>query len=170
MENVINSFYRIFTILEKSTMQKSFLIVAIVAIVGAIIIYQFIPPTPVNMAAIFVLGMILSALIVKLSSSEGVSSSNEKYTGPTLTLYVGNLPYRIHEGEVRELFGKYGIVNSVRLVRDRKTGRRKGFGFVEMSDKGANKAMEHLNDFIFQERTIKVREAKTQDSDSHGNS
>ncbi|GGZ49151.1 hypothetical protein GCM10007105_38450 [Shewanella chilikensis] len=56
-------------------------------------------------------------------------------------------------------------MNSVRLVRDRKTGRRKGFGFVEMSESGAQKAMTKLNDFIFQERTLKVREAKSQDSD-----
>lgn len=56
-------------------------------------------------------------------------------------------------------------VNSVRLVRDRKTGRRKGFGFVEMSESGAKKAMAKLNDYNFQDRTLKVREAKTQDPD-----
>jgi RNA recognition motif-containing protein len=82
-----------------------------------------------------------------------------------MTLYVGNLPYRVHEGEVKVLFGEFGPVNSVRLVRDRKTGRRKGFGFVEMSESGAQKAMVKLNDYNFQERTLKVREAKTQDSE-----
>ncbi|MGL5360005.1 MAG: RNA-binding protein, partial [Shewanella sp.] len=40
-----------------------------------------------------------------------------------------------------------------------------GFGFVEMSEAGAQKAMVKLNDFNFQERTLKVREAKTQDAD-----
>ena len=83
-----------------------------------------------------------------------------------MTLYVGNLPYRVHEGEVKVLFGEFGPVNSVRLVRDRKTGRRKGFGFVEMSESGAQKAMVKLNDYSFQERTLKVREAKTQDSEA----
>lgn len=56
-------------------------------------------------------------------------------------------------------------MNSVRLVRDRKTGRRKGFGFIEMSEAGAKKAMSKLNEFDFQERTLKVREAKSQDSE-----
>lgn len=150
-------------------MQKSFLIIVLVALIGAISIYQFIPPNPIYMAITFATGMILSGAIFVFTSSSIHSTTNKTYSGPTLTLYVGNLPYRAHEGEVKELFNQHGIVNSVRLVRDKKTGRRKGFGFVEMSEEGAIKAMEYLNDFIFQERTIKVREAKTQDSNLNGN-
>lgn len=151
-------------------MQKSFLIVTIIAIVGAITIYHFIPLNALNMAIVFVVGTIIGALILNTSEAKGIESADsQQATGPTLTLYVGNLPYRVHEGEVKELFSQYGVVNSVRLVRDRKTGRRKGFGFVEMSEKGAHKAMEYLNDHLFQERTIKVREAKTQDSAPNGN-
>jgi len=49
---------------------------------------------------------------------------------------------------------------SVRLMKDRRTGKRKGYGFVEMNAKGAAKAIKNLNDSTFQERTLKVRLAK----------
>ena len=148
-------------------MQKPFLIVLIIAILGAVAIH-FVAPE-LNAAVAFFTGAIIASVIFSLKGQSTEAGDNaasvEQYTGPTMTLYVGNLPYRVHEGEVKELFGKYGPVNSVRLVRDRKTGRRKGFGFIEMSEAGAQKAMSKLNEFDFQERTLKVREAKSQDSD-----
>ncbi|MEI6858782.1 MAG: RNA-binding protein [Shewanella sp.] len=148
-------------------MQKPFLIVLIIAILGALAIH-FVAPE-LNAAVAFFTGVIIASAIFSLKNQSTPTSNNatrvEQYTGPTMTLYVGNLPYRVHEGEVKELFGKYGPVNSVRLVRDRKTGRRKGFGFIEMSEAGAQKAMSKLNEFDFQERTLKVREAKSQDSE-----
>lgn len=145
-------------------MQKSFLIVLIIAVLGAVALSQFAPTLPSYIA--FVAGVIITTLVFKFApETSSAQSSDEQYVGPTMTLYVGNLPYRVHEGEVKVLFGEFGPVNSVRLVRDRKTGRRKGFGFVEMSESGAQKAMVKLNDYNFQERTLKVREAKTQDSE-----
>ncbi|MGX9079585.1 RNA recognition motif domain-containing protein, partial [Klebsiella pneumoniae] len=111
-------------------MQKSFLIVLIVAVLGAVALSQF--ATPLSAIA-FVAGAIIASLVFKFVPETSSShASEEQYVGPTMTLYVGNLPYRVHEGEVKVLFGEFGPVNSVRLVRDRKTGRRKGFGFVEM--------------------------------------
>jgi hypothetical protein len=76
------------------------------------------------------------------------------------TLYVGNLPYRANEVAVRELFSEYGQVQSVRLMKDKHTGKRRGFGFVEISAADADKAVSSLNDSEFQQRTLKVREAK----------
>ncbi|MCE9679761.1 RNA-binding protein [Shewanella sp. AS1] len=148
-------------------MQKPFLTVLIVALIGALAISQF--ASDLYSAIAFFTGAIIASVIFTLQSSSSPSATSEQYTGPTMTLYVGNLPYRVHEGEVKELFGKFGPVNSVRLVRDRKTGRRKGFGFVEMSEAGAKKAMAKLNEFDFQERTLKVREAKSQDADKDQN-
>lgn len=147
-----------------STMQKTSLSIAIVTLIGTFAIYYLVPLGSTYAAVSFVAGMVSSFIILKIVPNTTQWNGNDTYQGPTMTLYVGNLPYRVHEGEVKELFGQYGNVNSVRLVRDRKTGRRKGFGFVEMSEKGANKAMDNLNDIVFQERTIKVREAKTQES------
>ncbi|MFT5816220.1 MAG: hypothetical protein ACI9VT_003998 [Psychroserpens sp.] len=76
------------------------------------------------------------------------------------TLYVGNLPYRANEAAVRELFSEYGQVQSVRLMKDKHTGKRRGFGFVEISAADADDAVSSLNDSEFQQRTLKVREAK----------
>jgi len=148
-------------------MQKSFFIVLAIAVLGALAIFNFAPQ--LNPALAFFTGAIIVSVIFSILSSSTAAptaaGSSEPYSGPTMTLYVGNLPYRVHEGEVKALFGEYGPVNSVRLVRDRKTGRRKGFGFIEMSEAGAQKATVKLNEYDFQERTLKVREAKSQDSD-----
>ncbi|UCX03159.1 RNA recognition motif domain-containing protein [Shewanella glacialimarina] len=149
-------------------MQKSFVIVLIAALVGAFVFFQVQGSVASSVA--FIAGIVTATLIFTFVPSSQARASDEPYVGPTMTLYVGNLPYRVHEGEVKELFGEYGPVNSVRLVRDRKTGRRKGFGFVEMSEAGAQKAMGKLNDYTFQERTLKVREAKSQESDSSDSS
>ncbi|MGX9462725.1 RNA recognition motif domain-containing protein [Shewanella sp. A14] len=144
-------------------MQKSFVIVLIAALLGAFVFSQF---GGTSSSVAFIAGVVVATLIFTFMPTSSANSADEPYIGPTMTLYVGNLPYRVHEGEVKALFGEYGPVNSVRLVRDRKTGRRKGFGFVEMSEAGAQKAMSKLNDYSFQERTLKVREAKSQESDS----
>ncbi|WP_371187184.1 RNA recognition motif domain-containing protein [Thalassotalea maritima] len=76
------------------------------------------------------------------------------------TLYVGNLPYRANEATVRSLFAEYGSVHSVRLMKDKHTGKRRGFGFVEIAANDIDNIIEALNDTEFQQRTLKVREAK----------
>lgn len=76
------------------------------------------------------------------------------------TLYVGNLPYKASEESIKQLFADIGRVESVRLMKDRKTGRRKGFGFVEVEAGRLNEFITKLNDFEFMDRTIKVRPAK----------
>ena len=75
-------------------------------------------------------------------------------------IYVGNLPFRAYEEEIRELFAQYGEVHSVNLITDRETGRARGFGFVEMDSDGALAAIEGLNGTEFGGRTIRVNEAR----------
>ncbi|BCD67412.1 RNA-binding protein [Nitratiruptor sp. YY09-18] len=75
-------------------------------------------------------------------------------------IYVGNLPYRSGEEEVRNLFAQYGEVNSVKLITDRETGRPRGFGFVEMDDSEALAAIEALDGQEFEGRVLKVNEAR----------
>ncbi|NKF52487.1 RNA-binding protein [Shewanella sp. WXL01] len=145
-------------------MQKSLIMVLVAALAGAFVFSQF--ATDLAPFVSYLVGVIVATLIFTIFATPTVNRADEPYNGPTMTLYVGNLPYRVHEGEVKTLFGEYGPVNSVRLVRDRKTGRRKGFGFVEMSEAGAKKAMTKLNDYNFQERTLKVREAKSQENEA----
>jgi len=77
-----------------------------------------------------------------------------------MNIYIGNLPYRTDESEIEKLFSKYGEVTSVKLIVDRATGRKKGFGFVEMDDVGGQKAIDSLNETEFNGRNIKVNVAK----------
>ncbi|MDD5391572.1 MAG: RNA-binding protein [Thiothrix sp.] len=78
-----------------------------------------------------------------------------------MNIYVGNLPYKITDTDMRELFAAYGEVSSVSMVKDKMTGQSKGFGFVEMPDAAeASAAIQGLNEKPVQGRNIKVNEAK----------
>ena len=75
-------------------------------------------------------------------------------------LYVGNLPFRATESEVRELFETHGSVHSVTLITDRDTGRPRGFGFVEMDDEAADAAITALDGTDFGGRSVRVNVAR----------
>ena len=78
-----------------------------------------------------------------------------------MNIYVGNLPYGISEDELRDAFSEYGAVTRASIVMDRETGRSKGFGFVEMSNKAeADAAINALNETALKGRNIRVNEAK----------
>lgn len=49
-----------------------------------------------------------------------------------MNIYVGNLSYRISEEELKEVFEQFGVVDSVKIVRDRDTGRSKGYAFLSL--------------------------------------
>ena len=76
------------------------------------------------------------------------------------SIYVGNLPWSATEEELRDLFGQFGGVTSVKLVSDRDTGRPRGFAFVEMEDADAAQAIEALEGTEFGGRPLRVNEAK----------
>ncbi len=75
-------------------------------------------------------------------------------------VYVGNLSFNTNESDVRSAFEQYGSVESVTIITDRDTGRSKGFGFVEMSEEDANKAIAGLSGSQLDGRTLTVNEAK----------
>ena len=76
-------------------------------------------------------------------------------------LYVGNLDYGVTEEQLTELFGQAGTVVSATVIKDRYSGRSKGFGFVEMSnDEESKKAQEMFNGKDFQGRDMVVNEAR----------
>ncbi|MEX0686304.1 MAG: hypothetical protein WD267_00280 [Balneolales bacterium] len=78
-----------------------------------------------------------------------------------MDIYIGNLAWKTKRSELQELFENFGEVTKAFIVRDRKTRRSKGFGFVEMTDKeAAAAAIEALNNTEFLDRTIVVNEAK----------
>lgn len=75
-------------------------------------------------------------------------------------IYVGNLPFTANEAEVRTLFSQHGTVESVALPTDRETGRPRGFGFVEMPQADAAKAIQALNGYSMNGRPLRVNEAQ----------
>ena len=76
-------------------------------------------------------------------------------------LYVGNLPYTTTDGDLQSLFAQAGTVTSASVVKDRDSGRSKGFGFVEMSTaEEAQQAISQLDGKDFQGRTLKVNIAR----------
>jgi len=77
-----------------------------------------------------------------------------------MNIYVGNLNYRVREDDLKSVMEQFGAVDSVKVVKDRETGRSKGFAFVEMQDdEDAKKAIEELNEKEFEGRQMVVKEA-----------
>jgi RNA recognition motif-containing protein len=87
---------------------------------------------------------------------------------PVTKLYVGNLPFTATEDAVRALFAAHGSVEKVALINDRDTGRPRGFGFVEMSNADASRAMQALNGKDFDGRALKVNEAQDRERSGGG--
>jgi len=77
-----------------------------------------------------------------------------------MKIYVGNLPYEVDAPRLGEIFGAFGETASATIVVDRATGRSKGYGFVEMADDDARKAILALNRTQLDGRTIWVNEAR----------
>jgi RNA recognition motif-containing protein len=69
---------------------------------------------------------------------------------------------------VRTLFSQHGTVEKVSLITDRDTGRPRGFGFVEMSNADAARAMQALNGMDYEGRALKVNEAQDRDRSAAG--
>ena len=138
-----------------------------VAIVAYIVFHFINPEIPAAFSVVIgvLLGGVLVPILRDMKGKGNATHLNDNmiedvYKGDSATLYVGNLPYRANEEAVQQLFETKGVVINVRLMKDRQTGRRRGFGFVEVAAKDAEKMIAALNDSEFQERTLKVREAK----------
>ena len=86
----------------------------------------------------------------------------------TQRIYVGNLSFNSTEAEVRELFAAHGEVLSCALPTDRETGRPRGFGFVEMADEDAKKAIQALDGREFGGRSLRVNPAEPREQRSGG--
>jgi RNA recognition motif-containing protein len=108
------------------------------------------------------IGTIFGGLLVVLYPA---SQSGSKDASGTSSIYVGNLPFNAGESDVKNLFAPYGEVIEVRLVKDRRSRRPKGYGFVEMSTSDARSAIKHLNDTDYAGRTLRVNEGKKKGED-----
>lgn len=87
----------------------------------------------------------------------------------SFNIYVGNLSFDASEGELRDLFGQYGEVDTVKIISDQFTGRSRGFGFVEMQNREEGlKAVQELDSKELGGRSLKVNEAKPKNSGGGG--
>jgi RNA recognition motif-containing protein len=78
-----------------------------------------------------------------------------------MNIYVGNLSYKVSDQELMEVFEEFGEVISAKIIKDRETGRSKGFGFVEMeNDNDAQSAIAELDGTDMDGRTLKVNKAR----------
>ncbi|OGU60721.1 MAG: RNA-binding protein [Ignavibacteria bacterium GWF2_33_9] len=86
-----------------------------------------------------------------------------------MNIYVGNLPFSATDESLKEIFTEYGQVQSAKVIVDRETGRSKGFGFVEMSDNAARKAITELNETEYEGKQITVNEARPKENNRNSN-
>jgi len=83
-----------------------------------------------------------------------------------MKVYVGNLPFSIDDEGLRKVFSVHGEIEEVSVIKDKFSGRSKGFGFVTFkNDEDAKKAIDALNDKEVEGRNLKVNEAKPMDPD-----
>ena len=86
-----------------------------------------------------------------------------------MNLYVGNLPYRMTEDQLRQEFEQYGQVSSCTIIMDKATGQSKGFGFLEMpAREEAEAAITGLNGREIQGRRLNVNEARPREGGGGG--
>lgn len=78
-----------------------------------------------------------------------------------MKVYVGNLPFSVDQGKLKELFATYGDIEEAVVISDKFSGRSKGFGFVTFKDdESAKKAISEMNDKEVDGRNLKVNEAR----------
>jgi RNA recognition motif-containing protein len=86
-----------------------------------------------------------------------------------MKIYAGNLSYTMEENELREEFERFGEVSDAAVIRDRDTGRHRGFGFVTMpDDAAAQSAISALHDREVGGRRLVVNEAKPKPAGAGG--
>jgi cold-inducible RNA-binding protein len=85
-----------------------------------------------------------------------------------MKLYVGNLPYNISDDQLRDMFAKFGVPDSARVITDRDSGQSKGFGFVEFNNDETAKQALSLNGTDFGGRALTVNEARPRAEGSRG--
>lgn len=76
------------------------------------------------------------------------------------SLFVGNLPWSVTDADLAAKFGEFGNVISARVVTDKFTGKSRGFGFVDMEDADAEKAIAGMTGYKWNDREVTVNEAR----------
>ncbi|MBD3670118.1 MAG: RNA-binding protein [Gammaproteobacteria bacterium] len=143
-----------------SSLARGVVLAAVLAFIGHIA-YPALGLGNTTSNTIFTAGLAVGALLMVLLSSI-FTEAKIRIT----TLYVGNIAFKTSESALRELFSKYGQVQSVRIMKDRLTRKPRGFAFVEMERSAAKAAIKELDGQEFFGRTLKVNTANRPKSDN----
>lgn len=84
------------------------------------------------------------------------------------SIFVGNLPWSVTDADLEAKFSEFGTVSSARIVTDKFSGRSRGFGFVDMDDEAAQKAIAAMNGYKWGDREITCNEARPRTERSGG--
>ncbi|GAV20041.1 hypothetical protein MMIC_P1002 [Mariprofundus micogutta] len=137
-------------------------IAAIVASLLGFFAVSAIDPASIPVASLFAtgitIGTIFGGLLVALYPASDSASDTDN--GGTSSIYVGNLPFNAGRDDIKNLFSPFGDVVDIRMVKDRRSKRFKGYAFVEMNSAGAKAAIGSLNDTDYAGRTLRVNESR----------
>lgn len=102
---------------------------------------------------ILMVGALLGALVIQLIHAYQNRSTE------VVSLFIGNLPFRVSNQQLRQIFSEHGTVHNIRLMTDKVTRKPRGFGFVEMNKNQAKVAVKMLDGYEFMGRELKVNYA-----------
>lgn len=102
---------------------------------------------------ILMIGALIGAIIMQ------VINSFQNRPTEIVSLFIGNLPFRASNQQLRQVFSEHGTVHNIRLMTDKVTRKPRGFGFVEMNKNHAKAAIKMLDGYEFMGRELKVNYA-----------
>ena len=153
-----------------SEIGKSVVIAVVLSAVG----YLLFPVFGLSETApqvIFALALLVGAIaggILSAVRGEGAEPAAAGAEQGSKTIFVGNLSFKASEEELKELFAAYGTIQSARIMRHRQSRRPRGFAFVEMPPRQADKAIKALDGKQFLGRELRVREGNERKSNPAG--
>ena len=102
---------------------------------------------------VLMIGTLIGAISVQI-----ISAFNDR-PAEVVSLFIGNLPFRASNQQLRQVFSEHGTVHNIRLMTDKVTRKPRGFGFVEMNKNHAKAAIKMLDGYEFMGRELKVNYA-----------
>jgi len=143
---------------------KAFIIAAVLTVAGYFLFPLFglseADPRLVFSIALLA-GAFLGSLLLAIRFEGGAPAAEES---GSKTIFVGNLSFKASEEDLTDLFAGYGTVQSARVMRHRQSRRPRGFAFVEMPPRQADKAIKSLDGREFMGRQLRVREGNERKS------
>ncbi len=150
-----------------ATLVKSIVLAVLLAVIGYFL-FPSLGLGETEITKLFTLtlaaGVFLGGMLSAISFGGGATVDS----GEKKTVFVGNLAFKASPETLNELFAKYGVVHSVRIMKDRATRRPRGFAFIEMESNAATKAIKALDGKEFMGRELRVNEGAERKERNNG--